>query len=276
MPLTDIHLDNKHFNNIVDKVYSVCGITLNESKFEMVRRRLTNRLKALGMDNFDDYLSYLDENTQEEEPFFINSITTNFTSFFRENHHFEYMEKVLIPMWLKEKRFDRQLLIWSAGCSSGEEPYSIAMTLAKYKEQLSSWNIKILATDIDTNILHKAKNGVYLKEKNSQLPLDIRKQFFEPSNRTDKTIQVKKEIRDMVSFRRLNFLDQWPMKKHYDLIFCRNVIIYFDHDTQMSLLKKFNRIQDVDSHLFIGHSESLYRMTDDYELIGKAIYKKVK
>lgn len=275
MSSAEIDLNAKNFNTIINKVYSVCGISLNESKFEMVRRRLTNRMKVLGMNNFDQYLGYLDSNNKEEEPFFINSITTNFTSFFRENHHFEYMEDVLIPLWIKEKKHDRQIKIWSAGCSSGEEPYSIAMTLLKHKEKLAGWDIKILATDIDTNILSKAKAGVYLKEKNQQLPTQIKKDFFNSASRTDKTMHINNEVKDMVHFKRLNFLDNWPMKKQYDLIFCRNVIIYFDKETQSGLLTKFRQRQASGSHLFIGHSESLYRMTDDYELIGKAIYKKV-
>ncbi|MCK5880994.1 MAG: protein-glutamate O-methyltransferase CheR [Sinobacterium sp.] len=275
MASAEMDLNSKNFNFITNRVYAVCGITLNESKFEMVRRRLTNRIKSLGMTGFDQYLSYLDKNNKEEEPFFINSITTNFTSFFRENHHFEYIENVLIPMWLKEKRHDRQIKIWSAGCSSGEEPYTIAMTLMKHQAQLAGWDIKILATDIDTNILDKAREGCYLKEKNESLPPGIKKNFFNMGSKTDKTMRINDDVKKMIHFKRLNFLDTWPMKKHYDLIFCRNVIIYFDKETQATILKKFSQRQTAGSHLFIGHSESLYGMDTDYDLIGKAIYKKV-
>lgn len=277
MALVDIQLNSKDFDTITKKVYDVCGITLNETKFEMVRRRLTSRLKALGLSSIEQYLGYLDAHNAEEEPFFINAITTNFTSFFRENHHFDYLDKVLIPHWLKEKKHIRQLRIWSAGCSSGEEPYTIAMILDKYKEQLSSWDIKILATDIDTNILSKAKEGEYLKEKNQNLDKTIVRQHFQCSH-YDKTkyIRVKDSLKQNITFKRLNFLEPWPMKKQYDLIFCRNVIIYFDNTTQESIIQQFQDLQATGGTLFIGHSESLYRMSTQYDLIGKAIYQKAK
>ncbi|NRB40913.1 MAG: protein-glutamate O-methyltransferase CheR [Pseudomonadales bacterium] len=269
-----VDLNPKNFNFIATRVYDSCGVNLDESKVEMLRSRLIPRLRELGFMTFKEYICFLENNYDDEEFKLVNSITTNFTSFFREKHHFDYMQEVLIPQWLKEKKDSKTIKIWSAGCSSGEEPYTIAMSLLNAMPQLEYWDVKILATDIDTNILNMAKKGEYNKEKVEDLDKALVKHWFKPSEtKPDTHIQVSPKIQKMVHFRHLNFMHDWPMKGQFDLIFCRNVIIYFDKETQARIMKRFSEYQSSGAHLFIGHSESLHQMSETYKLIGKAMYQ---
>ncbi len=268
-----VDLNVKNFQFIASRIYDSCGVKLDESKVEMLRSRLIPRLRDLGFVSFKEYIDFLESHYVDEEFKLVNSITTNFTSFFREKHHFDYMQDVLMPQWMKEKKGTKSIRIWSAGCSSGEEPYTIAMTLLNAMPQLEYWDVKILATDIDTNILDKARGGEYHKEKLEGAPVNLVKPWFKPSTVKPEHMQVVPKIQNMVHFRHLNFMHSWPMKGKFDLIFCRNVIIYFDKPTQAKIMKQFANYQTAGAHLFIGHSESLHQMSDTYKLIGKAMYQ---
>ena len=252
------------------------GISIPDFKRSMVHRRILKRLMALNINSFDDYIILLnDERGATEIEFFVNALTTNKTSFFRESHHFDHLAKVAIPEFQASALTTgkRQLRIWSAGCSSGPEPYSIAITLADHLPQLSSWDAKILATDIDTEIVQRASIGIYSPAEIEDVDsLTRRKHFSELENGH---WGVADELRKLVVFNQLNLHGEWPMQKKFDAIFCRNVIIYFDKPAQRLLFDKFANVMKQDAFLYIGHSESLFRVTDRFEPIGQNIYRKV-
>jgi len=269
-------LPERYFNQLKDLVYQHTGINLSESKKELVRRRFGPRLRALGLASFSDYCELVSKGSKDELTHFVNAITTNLTSFFREPHHFDYLEQQLLPELLEKNRVRKKLRIWSAGCSTGEEPYSIAISLYKSIPQIASWDVKILATDIDTNILEHAKRGVYSVERLEGLPRErTQGWFYRGRGENEGRVKVSPSLQELIHFKRLNLIDTWPLKRPFDIIFCRNVMIYFDDKTQKQLVGRLCELQPVDSHLFLGHSESLYKVTNQYSLIGHTIYKKV-
>ena len=252
------------------------GISIPDFKRSMVHRRILKRLMALNINSFDDYIILLnDERGATEIEFFVNALTTNKTSFFRESHHFDHLAKVAIPEFQASALTTgkRQLRIWSAGCSSGPEPYSIAITLADHLPQLSSWDAKILATDIDTEIVQRASIGIYSPAEIEDVDSLTRRRHF--SDLENGHWGVADELRKLVVFNQLNLHGEWPMQKKFDAIFCRNVIIYFDKPAQRLLFDKFANVMKQDAFLYIGHSESLFRVTDRFEPIGQNIYRKV-
>ncbi|MGZ4959871.1 MAG: CheR family methyltransferase, partial [Methylomonas sp.] len=196
------------------------------------------------------------------------------TSFFREMHHFEYLGNTLIPELLKRNHAVKQIKVWSAGCSTGEEPYSLAMTLMEGVPE--NWDIRILATDLDTNVLTTASEGIYGLDRLSGINEQRLKRWFQKGvgSRSHK-VRVKPELRQLVHFRRLNLMQDWPMKGYFDFIFCRNVLIYFDRETKARLAQRYAGLLKEGSYLFIGHSESLYQLNSGFEPIGNTIYKKV-
>ena len=260
----------------------LAGISLSSGKRELIYGRLSKRLRTLGLDNFKQYCSLLKEDDDaaiEERTHFINSITTNVTAFFRENHHFEFMAETLLPELIHKKSADSQprLRIWSAGCSSGKEPYSIAMVLKENIPDIERWDIKILASDLDSNILDVAKAGVYPKERLKDISLDRRKRWFQMGRGSnEKSIKIINEIQQMVTYRQLNLTEKWPMKGPFDIIFCRNVTIYFDRDTRVDLLDRYAELLDNDGCLFVGHSESLFGLTQRFSTIGRTIHRKIR
>ena len=252
------------------------GISIPDFKRSMVHRRVSKRLMALNINSFDDYVTLLnDERGATEIEFFVNALTTNKTSFFRESHHFDHLAKVAIPAFQENALTTgkRQLRIWSAGCSSGPEPYSIAITLADHLPQLSSWDAKILATDIDTEIVQRASIGIYSPAEMEDVDSLTRRRHF--SDLENGHWGVADELRKLVVFNQLNLHGDWPMQKKFDAIFCRNVIIYFDKPAQRLLFDKFANVMKKGAFLYIGHSESLFRVTDRFEPIGQNIYRKV-
>ena len=267
---------DRNFNTIRDIVGEQTGISLSEHKRDLVYGRLTRRLRALGLSSFDTYCDLLQNNPGDEMEHFTNAITTNLTSFFREQHHFDYLSQELIPDLLQQNRL-QNLRVWSAGCSTGEEPYSIAMTLRESIPNINNYDVKILATDLDTNVVKQASSGIYSDSRVEGMSKDrLRRWFLKGKGDKAGSVRVNKELRDMITFRQLNLMDAWPMQGKFDIIFCRNVVIYFDKPTQAVLFDRFaNQIQD-DSHLFIGHSENLNKVTDRFSLIGKTIYRKIR
>ncbi|HID81293.1 MAG TPA: protein-glutamate O-methyltransferase CheR [Chromatiales bacterium] len=267
---------DRNFNTLREIVSEQTGISLSDHKRDLVYGRLTRRLRALGLSGFDAYCDLLQNNPGEEMEHFTNAITTNLTSFFRERHHFDYLSQELIPDLLQQNRL-QNLRVWSAGCSTGEEPYSIAITLRESIPNIDNYDVRILATDLDTNVVKQASSGIYAASRVEGLPKEqLRRWFLKGKGDNAGSVRVNKELCDMITFRQLNLMNAWPMQGKFDIIFCRNVVIYFDKPTQAVLFDRFaNQIQD-NSHLFIGHSENLNKVTDRFSLIGKTIYRKIR
>lgn len=236
------------FDRIRKMLYQHCGIKLNDSKKNMVYSRLGRRLRATGLTSFQDYLTRVERDQEGEWEVFINSLTTNLTAFFREPHHFP----VLMEHVLSLRK--RPLRLWCSASSTGEEPYTMAMTMV---DAFGSYKppVKIIATDIDTNVLSKAQAGIYPMDRVDNLPQETLKRFFlKGSGNNVGYVQVRKELREMISFHPLNLLDTcWPLSGSFDAIFCRNVLIYFDKDTQFKILKRFAPILETHGLLFVGH-----------------------
>ena len=260
------------FKHLATMAYDISGIVLGEQKKELVYSRISRRIRKLNLENFSQYCQYLSTNHESETNEFLNAITTNLTSFFRESHHFEFLAKEVIPKWKQQKK-GQPIRIWSSACSTGPEPYSIAITLNK-NMAVDKFNIKILATDLDSDVLAKARQGEYPIADIEQLPRNYLSNFLR--NKGQETGQVKDSIRQMIQFNLLNLLGPWPMKHQFDVIFCRNVVIYFNKETQREL---FDRIADSlveGGYLFIGHSETLHGMTERFENVGRTIYQKIR
>jgi chemotaxis protein methyltransferase CheR len=240
-------------------IYSELGIKITQTKKTMLQARLQRRLRTLNMKSYGQYLEYLQtlRGLEVELPQMVDAVTTNTTSFFREPKHFEYLVRQILPQWQKRKP-GRTFTVWNAGCSSGEEPYSTAMTLMDYHERVAPLNFSIVATDISTDILKKASRAIYEEERIATIPAEFRRKYLLRSkNRERRLVRVAPELREAVSFRRLNFMDDFQFRETMDLIFCRNVMIYFDRKTQHELVRKFCNHLEPGGHLFIGHSESL-------------------
>ncbi|MCP3848711.1 MAG: protein-glutamate O-methyltransferase [Gammaproteobacteria bacterium] len=264
----------KHFNKVRDIVTEHSGIVLTDGKRDMVYSRLVRRLRKLGIDNFDDYCNFLDDQEHEEFTHFSNAITTNLTSFFRENHHFEMLAKSVLPDIIQKNMVSKKIRVWSAGCSTGMEAYSIAMVLKEVVP--SSWDVKILATDLDTNVLETASNGIYKYDSVTGISNErAARWIMRGSGANSEYVKISKELRNMLTFNQLNLLKPFPFKGPFDIIFCRNVIIYFDKETQKVLFDKFANVQLNNAYIFIGHSETLYNVTDRYKLLQKTVYNKV-
>ncbi|MCK4950907.1 MAG: protein-glutamate O-methyltransferase CheR [Gammaproteobacteria bacterium] len=268
----EFHFEDTDFDYIRDVIGSHTGIVLSDAKRNMVYSRLSRRLRALNLNTFTDYCNLLREEDETELINFINAITTNLTSFFREKHHFEYLEKALIPKFLQENT-NKRIRIWSAGCSTGEEPYTIAMVLKESIPNIKTWDVKILATDLDSNVVATAKAGIYTAERIEGISPALKKRWF---TKNDDKVQVSSELKELITFNQLNLMHQWPFKGPFDLVFCRNVVIYFSKDTQRELVTRYADYTRDDGHLFLGHSESLFKVTDRYKLLRNTMYQKVK
>ncbi len=265
---------DRQFKRLRAFVAEHTGIALSEAKKDMVYGRLSKRIRSHFAGNFQAFCDAIEQGDAQEQDFLINAITTNLTAFFREAHHFDYLRQRLIPELLRRNAHSRKIRIWSAGCSTGEEPYSIAMSLAG-DNQLAGWDIKILATDLDANVLKHAEAGIYSEERISKLAEQQRQYFQRGRGSNSGLVRLKPEIRERVSFKRLNLLHDWPMRGPFDLIFCRNVVIYFDKPTQTKLFDRFADLLVADGHLFIGHSESLYKVTERFTSLGNTIYRRL-
>jgi chemotaxis protein methyltransferase CheR len=268
-------LQDSDFRKIVQLVMDTAGIVLSEKKRPFIQGRLGRRLRVLGLSDFRQYCRLLETPAGEDERSnLINAITTNHTSFFREPHHFAYLTQTILPKMTQADVGQRRLRIWSAGCSTGEEPYTLAMTLRDSQSLLSGWDVKILATDLDTNVVAHAAAGVYDAERLEGVPAVPRNRYV--TDLSDGRGQMNDELCSMISFSPLNLLQKWPMKGPFDIIFCRNVVIYFDKPTQRNLFDRYAEMLKPDGWLFIGHSESLLNVTDRFDLVGRTIYRRCK
>jgi chemotaxis protein methyltransferase CheR len=258
----------RDFERVRGLIYKRAGISLADSKQEMVYSRLARRLRATGIDSFAKYLDDLEAGRLGEEwESFTNALTTNLTSFFREAHHFP-----LLAEHIKNKR--EPLTIWCSASSTGEEPYSIAMTVCEAFNTLTP-NCQIIATDIDTNVLAHAANGVYTMDRlDKMLPERQRRFFLKGKGDREGQARVRQELRNMITFKQLNLLaDSWPISGQFDVIFCRNVMIYFDKATQRKILSRFVPLMKPDALLFAGHSENFLYVSESLKLRGKTVYE---
>jgi chemotaxis protein methyltransferase CheR len=264
------------FDSLRTLVKAQCGITLSDNKRELVYGRLSRRLRLLGIGAFADYRRLLAAPEGQPEMIeFINAVTTNLTSYFREPHHFDYLRDDYLKARVADARGSRRIRIWCAAASTGEEPYSIAMSVAEAIPDWQRWDIRILATDLDTNVLQTCVNGVYRADRIAGLPKARLERFFDSSGPAhDRQYRVKRELASMISFRQLNLMHTLPMKGPLDVIFCRNVIIYFDKDTQRGLFSRIAPLQRPGDLLFLGHSESLLQVSDAWTLMGKTVYRR--
>lgn len=262
------------FERVRRLVYRQIGISLADSKFELVYGRLSRRLRALGLGSFDNYLKIVETDGAAELQHFCNAITTNLTSFFRENHHFTFLANEWLPALESRPGGSRRIRIWSAGCSTGEEPYSIGMVILETLGQLRGWDIRILATDIDSNVLSHARRGVYGGDRLEKVDSDRILRWFERAPAGNE-YRVRDEIKQLVTFNSLNLIGEWPMKGPFDLIFCRNVVIYFDRETQCQLIGRMATLQRPGDCLILGHSESLLSVSNQYRMVGNTIHRRV-
>jgi chemotaxis protein methyltransferase CheR len=266
-----LQLGDREFDFFRDAIYRESGIKLSDIKRSLVQARLLKRLRELGIGDYHEYSEYLNSNYDDEVVNLINCITTNKTEFFREPYHFEYLERATLPQ-LEGKK----IRIWSAGCSTGEEPYTIALTLLEYFSGRVP-DIKILATDIDTRVLGTAANGIYSADAVSIIPPALLRRYFLRKRSGNKTLyRIKDRVQELVYFRRLNLLvERLPMKKTFNIIFCRNVFIYFDNPSKRKVLMHLHRHLADDGYLFMGHAETLSGANDLFYIEGKSVYRKV-
>jgi chemotaxis protein methyltransferase CheR len=273
-------LTERDFRKISKLVYKHCGINLHDDKKELVRARLAKRLRKGNFKSFSDYMKHvLADKTGKEFSILIDSLSTNVTSFFREGQHFEFLQKRFLPLLLEQKRKSRNFRIraWSAGCSSGEEVYSMAITLLDAVQGQGRWDIKVLGTDISTSMLETAQMGVYDKQRVAPVSPMQRQKYLLPSHISKQRVfEVSKSLRDVVIFEYLNLMEDWPINppRGVDFIFCRNVMIYFDKTTQAQLVNRFWNLLAPGGVLFTGHSESLTGIEHKFKYIQPTIYAK--
>jgi len=264
------------FDGLAAFIYQECGVKLSPGKQSMLASRLTRRLRALGMDCFGDYHAYVSspEGRRVELARMIDEVTTNKTDFFREPAHFDFLTKTAVPAVLRLGG-SGELAVWSAACSTGEEPYTIAMVLAELREGRRGLRPSILASDINETVLGKAVQAIYPAELARPIPNPLRRKFvMEGKGSQAGYVRIAPEIRRMVTFRRLNLMDQeYHLGRSMHIVFCRNVIIYFDRETQVELFRRILGVMRPGGYLFIGHTESLTGINDDFQRVGPAVYQ---
>ncbi len=278
LAVQDVDLSEKDFCRISELVYEHCGINLHDGKKELVRTRLAKRLREGRFKTFAQYIQHvLNDPTGREFSDLVDSLSTNLTKFFREDQHFEYMTTQLLPRIMTSKQRSSAFRIrgWSAGCSSGEEPYTIAIVLSEAIKGKGRWDAKVLATDVSTRILERAKKGIYEKGRVDPISLPLRNQYLIRRREGAREVyEVGPALRERIIFRYLNLMQDWPIKGPLDFIFCRNVMIYFDKPTQGRLINRFYDLLGPGGVLFTGHSESLTGIEHAFKYVQPTIYMK--
>ncbi|HMB30908.1 MAG TPA: protein-glutamate O-methyltransferase, partial [Desulfohalobiaceae bacterium] len=268
----------KEFQRFSSFIQEEFGIKMPPGKKTMLESRLGKRLRALGMNSYKDYENYLFniKGMEIEIPHLIDAVTTNKTDFFREANHFDILYNQLLPKWFGQHKGKRDFSVWSAGCSSGEEPYTLAIVLNEFAENNPDFKYNILGTDISNEILEKAQRAVYPEDRIEPVPANLkRKYFLRSKDRKKKLVRVVPELRKKVAFRLLNFMDDFDFREKMDAIFCRNVIIYFEKPIQERLFQKFCEHLHPNGYLFIGHSETLAGMNLSLKQLSPTTYQKV-
>ena len=267
-------LSDSQYEQLQVIIRRLTGINMTSAKRTMVTRRVHNRMLERDIDSVDRYLQLLDAGDPFEIELFSNAVTTNLTSFFREHHHFEFLEQRFFPAFLQgHLGRGNTLRLWSAGCSTGEEPYSIAMSMLENLPNIARYDARVLATDIDSQVLAACARGHYNEARIAKVPAALKARYFEQSVVDGvSTYVATKALRQRIVFNQLNLLERWPMSGPFDLIFCRNVIIYFDKDVQRELVNRYADALTPDGILIVGHSESLMGISDRFRLLGKTVY----
>ena len=273
---SDTTLSRDDMALVAKLVYEHAGIVIREHKEAMARGRLARRVKVLGLGSIAEYCAYLRTPAATDEiPELINAVTTNHTAFFRERHHFDHLRKDVLPRLIQERAGRRgRIRIWSAACSSGEEPYSAAAISRDVIGHRSDLDFKILATDIDTDILDRAAAGLYPAEQFDRLPADLRPLLRLEGQSARGEARIADDLKRLIAFKRLNLIERWPMKGPFDVIFCRNVFIYFDTPTKAAILDRYVALLQPGGFLYLGHSESLPQPHPQLRLIGRTIYER--
>lgn len=269
----EFSLSGTEYRTIRDRIYDMAGIQLGDHKQDLVYSRLTKRLRQLNLKDFSSYLDFIDSpDGQGEVELMLNALTTNLTSFFREGHHFDHLVNEALPSWFDGRRNrDRRLRIWSSACSTGEEPYSIAMSLLESGVDISQVDALILATDLNTDVLRQASAARYSPSAISKCPPTYRA-YFQTVSET--AVEVRASVRNLIRFKQMNLLGKWPMKGPFDVIFCRNVLIYFDNQSKTRLIDRFVDILRPGGWLYLGHSESASGAHPALEPSGRTVYRK--
>lgn len=264
------------FQTVARLLHGMAGITLQDSKATLVYSRLAKRLRVLGLESFSDYCDLVGSDAgADERQSMLAALTTNVTRFFREPHHFEHLRSRVIEPLADAVRAGRRLRIWSAGCSTGEEPYSIAMSVCEVLGDAPRADVRILATDLDSDVLSRARAGRYSAETLKSIDPTRRGRFFQEVEENGTTrYSVRPMLSRLITFNQLNLMHDLPMRGPLDVIFCRNVVIYFDKETQRRLFQRYARLQRPGDLLFIGHSESMFKVSEAYTLIGRTIYSR--
>lgn len=276
-------LTDEEFSTIQKMVYNSIGVNLTEAKRSLTISRLSKRLRELELDSFTQYIRFL-ERTPGELDVLFNLITTNVTNFFREKHHFAYLEQEYFPWCEAEKKARggaKTIRAWSSACSTGEEPYTLAMVMQEYFSAAKGWTPRIMASDINTEALNKARAGVYKKQEVTGVPYDLLKKYFRLGSGANQGLfKVKDVLQKMISFQRVNLTSskEYPFSEPLDIIFCRNVFIYFDRDTQNKILHRFHQCLKPQGLLFLGHSESINLRGEHlgkWQLLSHTIYQRL-
>jgi chemotaxis protein methyltransferase CheR len=268
-------LGDAEFNFIRHVIGENAGIVLGPNKRQLVQGRLARRLRELGLPTYEAYCEHVRESGPEELVGLINALTTNVTAFFRESHHFDALASYMIPEAVKRNCGSRRIRIWSAGCSTGEEPYCIAMVASEALPAGVRWDMKILATDIDSDVIAAAQQGIYPLDRLGAVPQErLQRSFRKGTGAYAGQAMVSERLRELVTFRTLNLMHSWPMRGPFDIIFCRNVMIYFDQATRERLVSRFGELLAPGGYLCIGHSESIHGAAAPFRLVGKTIYRR--
>jgi chemotaxis protein methyltransferase CheR len=272
--LREFTFSDADFEALRTLVKDMTGISLSDQKRELVYGRLARRLRVLQLRSFADYRGVLARDNDELVQF-CNALTTNLTSFFREPHHFDYLRTHLLLPMAADRAAHPRLRIWSAACSTGEEAYSLAMTVLEALPEVHRWDVRILATDLDSDVLERARRGVYAADRLKGIAPERRARFFSEQRLAEGvSYEATPAMKALITFKQLNLMQPLPMRGPLQAIFCRNVVIYFDKDTQRELFLRISPLQRPGDLLFMGHSESLFKVTEQYSLIGKTIYQR--
>ena len=270
----EFEFTDAEFNRLRELVHVRTGIALSDAKRELMYGRLARRLRKLKLKSFAQYCELIDRGEAQELQELTNAITTNLTSFFRESHHFQTLAAEALPQIVSKRSATRRMRLWSAGCSTGEEAYSLAVVMREALLRLHQWDIKLLATDIDSKVVATAAEGIYAAERFTAVSAERVRNWFPNVAGRPGFSAASDELKSLVTFKQLNLLHPWPMKGPFDVIFCRNVVIYFDKDTQRTLFDRMAGMQEPGGWLFVGHSENLLNVADGYELVGRTVYRR--